>query len=342
MQIVINHQHEKHSPTSFISSGKVIDSPETPERAARFIAAVAKGDHEEIAAVDQGMGPIADIHSVDYLQFLQHGYQEWQALPNPPKEMIPNVHPGRHMSGYADHIIAKAGYHMADTACPISEGTWEAAYAGAQTVLTAADLIAAGSRAAYAMCRPPGHHAYGDQAGGFCYLNNVALAAERLRKNMARIAILDVDVHHGNGTQGIFYERADVLFVSLHGDPNGFYPFFSGYSNERGSGPGEGYNRNYPLPAGAGDNEFLSSLADALDAIDSYSPDALLVSLGLDAQENDPLGIFKVTTDGFAQIGAAIGARNYPTLVVQEGGYLCAELADNLVGFLDGFESNHD
>ncbi len=342
MKVVINHQHGLHSPQSFISRGNVVDSPEKPERGERFIAALKSNNHDEVPVRDIGMGPIAEIHSVDYLEFLQNGFREWQALPNPPAEIVPNVHPGRHMTGYAHHIIAKAGYHMADTACPIGEGTWNGAYASAQTALTAAELVADGAQSAYAMCRPPGHHAYADQAGGFCYLNNVAVAAEYLLRTKNRVAILDVDVHHGNGTQGIFYDRADVLFVSMHGDPDEFYPFYSGFVYERGRGRGEGYNRNYPLPAGTGDNEFLNCLGDALAAIDSFAPDVLLISLGLDAQENDPLGFLKITTEGFGLVGAAIAAKEYPTLIVQEGGYLCDELATNLSQFLAGFEGKGD
>jgi len=342
MKIVINYEHEKHNVETYARGGVIVPGQEIPERGKRFIAALSHGDHEEIRSQDFGMGPIADVHSVDYLEFLQNVYQEWQDLPNPPREIVPFVHPVRYMDGYSKHIIAKVGYHVGDTASPIVEGTWQASYASAQTALTAAKLVADGASASYAMCRPPGHHAYSDLAGGYCYINNVAVAAEYLLKTRNRVAILDVDVHHGNGTQGIFYNRADVAFVSLHGEPDGLYPFYSGFANERGEGLGRGYNRNFPMPAGTGDNEFLNALQDGLRFIDSFAPDALLISLGLDAQENDPVGNLSVSTKGFEQVGAAIGEKGLPTVIIQEGGYLCDELADNLVSFLAGFENSHD
>ncbi|MBT3533365.1 MAG: histone deacetylase family protein, partial [Rhodospirillaceae bacterium] len=257
----------------------------------------------------------------------------------PAPAMIPNVHPVRHMRGRPNAIVAKAGYYVADTGCPIGPGTWEATLVSAHVALTAADLVLNGETAAYALCRPPGHHAYGDLAGGFCFLNNVAIAAQHMRARSDRVAILDVDVHHGNGTQGIFYDRSDILFCSLHGDPSGFYPYYAGYGDERGTGAGEGYNLNLPQPPGTGDDAYLRSLDTALSAIMDFAPDYLLVSLGLDTQENDPLGILSITTDGFARMGAAIGALGGPSLIVQEGGYLCDEMADNLLAFLKGFEA---
>ncbi len=244
------------------------------------------------------------------------------------------------MWGRPEAIVGQAGFYMADTACPIGPGTWAAAKAAAQVALTAADLVLAGEGAAYALCRPPGHHAYGDQAGGFCYLNNVAIAAQHMRDQADRVAILDVDVHHGNGTQGIFYDRDDVLFCSLHGDPSVFYPYFAGYGDERGAGVGQGYNLNLPLPPGTGDDAYLQALATAFAAIKDFAPEYLLVSLGLDAQENDPLGILSITTNGFARMGDAIGALGLPSLIVQEGGYLCEEMADNLLAFLSGFQAS--
>jgi acetoin utilization deacetylase AcuC-like enzyme len=205
--------------------------------------------------------------------------------------------------------------------------------------VTAADLVLGGERAAYALCRPPGHHAFGDLAGGFCFLSNAAIAAERLRATGRRPAILDVDVHHGNGTQGVFYERGDVLTVSIHADPARFYPFFWGHAHERGEGAGRGANLNLPLPRGTGDDDYLKTLATALDRIDAFGADCLVVALGLDAHEADPFKGLAVTTDGFARIGAAIGAIGLPSLLVQEGGYLSDALGDNLASFLKGFES---
>ena len=228
----------------------------------------------------------------------------------------------------------------ADTACPISAGSWEAIYWSAQTALSAADLMLAGEAAVYALCRPCGHHAFRDLAGGFCYLNNSAIAAQWLLQNGLRPAILDVDVHHGNGTQGIFYQRSDVLTISLHTDPGNYYPFFWGYASERGEGSGLGYNINLPLPQGTGDADYLKKLQDALSYIRAFGANILIVALGLDAYEKDPLQGMAITTAGFAQIGSAISATGLPVLLIQEGGYLCDELGDNLTSVLTGIEHN--
>ena len=185
---------------------------------------------------------------------------------------------------------------MADTACPISGETWGSALWSAWSAVEAAEAVMAGAPAAYALCRPPGHHAFVDVAGGFCFINNSAVAAQALRKQAARVAILDVDLHHGNGTQGIFYARPDVLTVSLHADPVRFYPFFWGHADERGEGPGLGYNLNLPLPRKSGDAAFLEALATAFWRIRAFAPEALVVALGLDAFEGDPFGGLSVTT----------------------------------------------
>jgi acetoin utilization deacetylase AcuC-like enzyme len=192
--------------------------------------------------------------------------------------------------------------------------------------------------AAYALCRPPGHHAYHDMAGGFCFLNNTAIAAAHLRVKHERVAILDVDVHHGNGTQGIFYSRADVLTVSIHADPADFYPFVWGYAHERGEGAGLGANLNIPLPIGTGDDIYLQTLEVARKTIESFAPGALVIALGLDASEHDPLKGLSITTEGFGRIGAAIARMGLPTVFVQEGGYLSDVLGGNLTAVLAGFE----
>lgn len=339
MQVIYSDAHRAHDPQSFISRGKLAQSPEMPARADRLIAALRGADMPVAAPQAFGQAPLAAVHSPDYLRFLAQGAAEWAKLAGPGTEIVPNVHPGRHMHGRPEGIVGLAGYHMADTACPIGEGTWTAAQAAADVALTAADLVLDGAASAYALCRPPGHHAYADMAGGFCFLNNVAIAAAYMRARLGRVAILDVDVHHGNGTQGIFYERPDVYFVSIHADPTAFYPFFAGYAHERGAGPGLGYNLNLPLPPGSGDEVFLAAVGQALSAIAGYAPAALLVSLGLDAQANDPLGVLKVSTEGFGRVGAAIAGLGLPTVLVQEGGYLCDEIEANLLGFLTGFEN---
>jgi acetoin utilization deacetylase AcuC-like enzyme len=341
MQVVFSEAHALHDPQTFIRSGRLAQPAERPERAARLKAATEALGYPVRTPDDFGLEPIRAIHDDDYLEFLEEALLSWRQIDRDALEVVPNVHPNHRMSRQPEAIVARAGRFVADTSSPIGENTWEAALASANTALTGAELILAGEAHAYALCRPPGHHAYADIAGGFCFLNNVAIAAQHLRSRYDRVAIVDVDVHHGNGTQGIFYERSDVLFCSLHGDPTNFYPYYAGYADERGSGEGAGCNLNLPLAKGSGDEDFLEALDVALAAVNDYAPQVLLVSLGLDAQENDPLGILKITTDGFAAIARALAAPALPTLLVQEGGYLCDELADNLKSFLSAFEEAH-
>jgi acetoin utilization deacetylase AcuC-like enzyme len=339
MDIVYSSDHEKHQPRTFIRRGAVVANPEVPARAATLLAAVRDAGHRVVAPDDFGAGPREAVHGKGYLDFLATIHAGWQRLSGAAEEVVPNIHPGRHMSRRPIGLAGLVGYHTADTACPIGAGTWEAAVASANVALHAASLVLAGAPVAYGLCRPPGHHAYADQAGGFCYLNNVAIAAQHMRSALSRVAILDIDVHHGNGTQGIFYERPDVFFASLHADPSDYYPFFCGYADETGAGAGLGANLNLPLAHGSGDAEMLAALDTALAAIGRHAPDALLVSLGFDASEADPLGVLKVTGAGFAEIARRIAALGMPTVLVQEGGYMSAVLGDNLARFLAAFEA---
>jgi acetoin utilization deacetylase AcuC-like enzyme len=234
-------------------------------------------------------------------------------------------------------LQALLGFYAADTSTPIRAGTWDAAYGSAQVALAAADAAVA-TGAAYALCRPPGHHAYADCAGGFCYLNNTAIAAQRLRERFDRpVAVLDIDVHHGNGTQGIFYRRSDVLTVSLHADPSNYFPFYAGYAEQVGEGAGAGSNLNLPLAHGSGDPVFLAAVGRGLERVRSFQPAALVVALGLDASEHDQLGVLKVTRAGFAEAGRMIAALGLPTALVQEGGYAGEPLQQDLLAFLNGF-----
>ena len=229
---------------------------------------------------------------------------------------------------------------MADMSCPIGEHTWESARWSANCAVSAAETVLAGDRMAYALCRPPGHHCFTDLAGGFCYQNNSAIAAQYLQRNHNRVAIIDVDLHHGNGTQGIFYGRDDVFTLSVHADPARFYPFFWGHAHEIGEGAGYGYNRNIPLPRGTQDEGFMKGLADGIAHVKSFAPDAIVIALGLDAFEGDPFGGLSVSTTGFNQMAKMLAALNLPTVIVQEGGYLCDELGDNLMSFLSGLEDS--
>ncbi|MDO9414691.1 histone deacetylase family protein [Pararhizobium sp.] len=330
-------EQKSHDPKMFLSSGAAQPNPEVPERIERLLAGAIAAGSEIVRPRNHGLRPIAAVHTPEYLEFLEGIFLRWQRIEGASPEVIPNIHPLARGGRYPASAVGQAGYHMADTACPISADTWNSACWSAWSAVEAADAVLAGDRAAYALCRPPGHHAFADVAGGFCFLNNSAIAAQHLLKDGKRVAILDVDLHHGNGTQGIFYGRADVLTVSLHADPVRFYPFFWGHADERGEGLGLGYNHNLPLPRKTGDTGFLEALTAAAKRISAYAPDVLVVALGLDAFEGDPFGGLSVSTPGFARIAAAIADLGLPTVIVQEGGYLCDELSDNLTSFLGGF-----
>ncbi len=339
MIAVFDDRQTLHDPQHFMANGVILPSPEQPARARVLRAAAEAAGCAVRPPDDHGQGPIAAIHSAEYLTFLRTIHRRWSRIEGASEEVVPNIHPDGPGAGYPRSAVGQAGWHQADTACPIGARTWESAYWSAQTALTGAALVGDGARAVYALCRPPGHHAYADRAGGFCFLNNAAIAAEALRARGLRPAILDVDVHHGNGTQGVFLRRKDVLTVSIHADPARFYPFFWGHAQERGEGEGQGFNLNLPLARGVGDDGYLEALGAAFDRIRDFGADALVVALGLDAYENDPLRGLAVTTPGFARIGEAIGGLGLPTLLVQEGGYLCDALGDNLVSFLTGLRA---
>ena len=339
MKAIFDERQWAHDPKHFMANGQVFPNPEQPRRIAELSRGAKAAGCEFIAPRDHGQGPIAEIHSPEYLVFMETIHSYWTRAKGASDEVIPNIHPDRRTASYPSSAAGLAGFHQADTSCPIAAGTWESAYWSAQTALSAVDEVLADEPAAYALCRPPGHHAFGDLAGGFCFLNNSAIAAQALLRAGRRPAILDVDVHHGNGTQGIFYHRRDVLTVSIHVDPAQFYPFFWGHSAERGEGEGRGYNLNLPLPRGADDADFQAALGIALERIRAFGADVLVLALGLDAHENDPFHGFNVTTPGFAKIAAAIAGLDLPAVIVQEGGYLSTDLGDNLTSFLSGYQA---
>jgi acetoin utilization deacetylase AcuC-like enzyme len=218
------------------------------------------------------------------------------------------------------------------------KGTWTAIRSAVDVTLTAAEEIANGASAAFALCRPPGHHASRDLAGGYCYVNNAAVGAQfLLDKGVSRIAILDIDYHHGNGTQRIFYDRADVLYASVHGRPEQEYPFLTGYARETGSGPGEGYNLNLPLPLGTAIPAYREALAIAVSRIRAYAPEVLMISLGVDTFARDPVGGFRLEGPDFLLLGADIAKLALPTLFVMEGGYAIGELGTNTANVITGF-----
>ena len=240
----------------------------------------------------------------------------------------------------SDAIIARFGQYCFDGTVPITATTYEAIIASRDIALTASRLVFNGDRSAFALCRPPGHHAGPNYAGGYCFLNNAAISAQWLRSAGAeRVAILDIDYHHGNGTQEIFYQRSDVALVSIHGDPRFEYPFYAGHMDEIGSGDGRGYNLNLPLPKDTGFSAWNKAFESSIDCINRHAPDYLIISMGLDTFENDPIATFKLKNEDYGVIGANIAALGRPTVFIFEGGYAVSELGENAAALLMGFDS---
>jgi acetoin utilization deacetylase AcuC-like enzyme len=337
VKVAFSDTQLRHAPPEILSSGKPVPSPEIPARAERLLAAAIAAGHQHEVPESYGIGPIAAIHTARYLAFLEKIFIRWQRIPDASREVFPNIHPPARNSLYPASAVGQVGYHVFDGGCPITADTWDSACWSAWSAVHAAYDVLDGAVASYALCRPPGHHAGSDLVGGFCYFNNAAIAAQVLRGEHERVAILDVDVHHGNGTQDIFYARDDVFTVSLHADPVRFYPFFWGAADERGRGEGDGYNLNLPLLRGTGGDDYLAALDRALRAIEEFDPGALVVALGLDAFVGDPLAGLGLTTADFGRVGKRIASLGLPTALVQEGGYPSDELGDNLVAVLGAF-----
>jgi acetoin utilization deacetylase AcuC-like enzyme len=328
----------KHHPRSYLSRGKLRPAQEVPERALRLVEAAKSLGFDMREPDDFGTTPLAAVHGMNYLRFLEEAHAEWKKMPQDwGDEVMSNVYvrEGNPLRG----VLGKAARYLADGSCPIGPDTWRSAYWSAQSAVASAVAINKGAREAYALCRPPGHHARAEAAGGFCYLNNAAVAAQVLRARFGRVAILDTDMHHGQGVQEIFYDRDDVLYVSIHGDPTNFYPVVAGYEEERGAGAGDGYNVNLPMPHGSGEEVFFDHLDSALRIVTRFQPDALVLALGFDIYKEDPQAMAAVTTEGFGRLGAAIGALNLPSVIVQEGGYHIDSLEANARSFFGGFDS---
>ena len=341
MKVFWNPAQFAHAPHFFLARGTVRPNFDVPVRAEALLAACRDLGLSVIAPPPLDIATLLAVHEPDYLTFLRDGYAAWAEVPDTGPEMVANHHPSPEMMANRarapTNIVGQVGWFAADAACPIGPHTWEAAFHAAAGAAAAADEAAKGG-VAYALARPPGHHAYRARAGGHCYLNNAAVAAERLRaKGAERVAILDIDSHHGNGTQGIFWNRPDVLFVSVHGDPNRYYPWYTGHATERGGGDGAGCNLNLPLAIGTGDPGWLEAVTAGVDAVRAFGAEALVVSLGFDASVDEPLNALSVTEDGFARAGAAIGAMGLPTAIVQEGGYNVDVIGGLLTRFLAGF-----
>lgn len=323
-----------HHPRSYYSRGQMRTPQEVPERAQNLLKAAKALGFEILQPADAGLDPLLAVHGAPYLAFLEEAWRRWKEVPEDwGDEVMSNifVREPNALRG----ILAQAGRYLADGSCPVGELTWRSAYWSAQSAVAAAKAVLDGEPAAYALCRPPGHHARAEAAGGFCYVNNAAVAAQVLREGYQRVAVLDTDMHHGQGIQEIFYERGDVLYVSIHGDPTNFYPGVAGFDDERGAAAGAGFNLNLPMPHGSSEAVFMDKLEQALAAVRAFKADALVLSLGFDIYELDPQSKVAVTREGFATLGQRIRGLGLPCVIVQEGGYHLETLESNAQAFFD-------
>lgn len=348
MKLFFSEAQLAHRPKQYMVHGRIVDPFENPDRATTLVDALETQGLVKTDPGDFGRDAILAVHAKHYVDFLEEAYDRFLELPNHGPEVLPNVHPYRG-SGIdleergkprTNGILGQAGWYIGDMSCAIMAGTFQAAYASAQTAIAGAEAVLAGERASFALCRPPGHHAYTDRASGFCFFNNAAIAAEMLRSHFPKVAIVDFDTHHGDGTQAIFYTRYDVFYGSVHTDPSSYYPHYAGYADETGAGPGEGANHNLPLEPGADDEAFIDANQRLALAVQAHGAEALVLSAGWDAHRNDPLSKLNVTSDAFARIGEIWGKIDLPTLIVQEGGYSLAAVAEAAPAFIGAFRAN--
>ncbi len=339
MKVFYSEVHRRHEPPFEVFDGG-LRTPymENIDRMDRILHALGQTEWADISEPeDFGLDPIYAVHDKEYIDFLASCWTEWLDTNAKDKStLLPATFALRRHPQKPTSLLGRAGYYMMDLSACIVEGTYQAALASANCALSAAEWIAGGELVAFALCRPPGHHAGKDYAGGYCFINNAAVAANRLTTK-GRVALLDIDYHCGNGTQDIFYKRDDVLTISIHADPEFEYPHYWGYANEAGSGRGFGYHKNFPLEKGTDDARYLSALEEALSIIRTNGVQYLVVSVGMDIYADDPLGTIKVTTDGIAEIGKQIASLGLPTVIVMEGGYANEVLGKNMVAFLENW-----
>lgn len=339
-----------HDPQQLMRYGRVVPAKDLPARVDALLGALrSMGIEPEAPTVDHPNARLA-VHTHGFLTFLETAWQHWRTLPDHGPEVWPNTFP--YWSGRpedrarpdcpAESIVARTGWYLGDLSVALGPNSWESIRESCNTAVEAANALNATPKGlppqssqglVYALCRPSGHHARADRASGFCFVNNTAVAAQRLRSVFGRVAILDVDAHHGDGTQQIFYSRADVLTVSIHADPKNYYPFFTGYPGETGIGEGEGFNLNLPLAHGSTGSAMMAAVDTACERIQRFGADALVVALGFDAHARDPIGVLKLEAGDFGAIGRRVRELHLPTLVIQEGGYAIDVLGDCLAEF---------
>ena len=344
MKIFHNPDHRAHAGRHEMYRGRLVACHEVPERLDHVTAELRRRPMGELLTPPPApRARLERVHSARYLDFIASAWGEWVAQDpaNAELDVLPSVWPAR---GFRSDVLpnnfsARVGLFSFDAGTPLTAGTWAAAQTGAACALAAADAVLAGDRSAFALTRPPGHHAGPDFFGGYCFLNNGALAAQALRDGgAARVAVLDVDFHHGNGTQTLFYDRADVLTVSLHGDPRTEYPFYLGHADETGQGEGRGFNLNLPLPRGTGFDTWLIALDTAIARVREFGADAMVVPLGLDSFEGDPISGFTLRSPDYLRVGERLARAGLPTVFTFEGGYAVAEVGVNAVNVLQGFQ----
>lgn len=342
MRVYYSDAHRGHAGAKEMRYDEMIPMCEKPERMDMILAALREQGHADIVeARAHGLEPVLRVHTPQFVSFLERCWSLWEA------EQGGKGFATAYMFGMRgmDQTPNKSVHSMLscftfDVCVPFVQGTWKAIRSAVDVTLSAAYFVGGGGPAAFALCRPPGHHASADLAGGYCYVNNAAVAAQALRDTgLERVAILDIDYHHGNGTQRIFYERADVLYASIHARPEQEYPFLMGYARETGSGAGEGFNLNLPLPLGTEFGAYREALATAIARIRTYAPDVLVVSLGVDTFIRDPVGGFRLQSPDYLRIGADIASLRLPTLLVMEGGYAIDALGTNTANVITGFVS---
>lgn len=346
MRAFFDPEQGLHDPQQFMRLGKISEPKDLPSRTDALLKALSDHGITPEAPADYGLDPVLAVHTRPFVEFLSTAYERWSQLPDAGAEVLPNASP--YWNGRPEwtarppcrsgSVVAQTAYYLGDLAVPVGPATWRSALRSAHTAVAGADAVIDGGGPAFALCRPSGHHARADRASGFCYLSNAAIATERLRSRYKRVAVLDVDAHHGDGTQEVFYRRGDVLTVSVHVDPEHYYPFFTGYADETGVDEGTGCNLNLPIPPGSDNTAFLAAVARGIDRIRDFGAEALVVSLGYDAHEEDPIGLLKVTDTGFHAVGEQLRAVGLPTLVVQEGGYQVSVIGACLSAFLHGLK----
>jgi acetoin utilization deacetylase AcuC-like enzyme len=348
VRVVWSPDTKRHAPKGEVWVGVPDPGDEMPERVDRILAALAGPGFERLEAVRHDDAILARVHDPELLRHLETVHAEWMRSGIPESvgqdRVVPYMFPTAAMlDGLPWHrpsaVHARAGRYAFDTMTPVGPETWASARAAVDCALTAADEVIGGAPAAYALCRPPGHHATRSAYGGSCYLNNAAVAAEALRAGgFERVAVVDLDAHHGNGTASIFYVRPDVLYASVHIDPAaGWFPHVVGFADETGAGAGAGATLNVPLPPESGDGAWLEAVDALAEAVRAHGSTALVVSLGVDAAADDPNSPLRVTLDGYSQAGRRLRTLGLPTVIVQEGGYHLETLGALVRAFVERF-----